>query len=278
MYKRPTSLPPLAEIARETGEAILSMQADIVARRDWVRKEDGSPVTPADYRAHDIITARLAEKLPGVAVVSEEGTDEERQKALVARDRIECDPIDNTEGYIHGRTGFSVNLGRIKDGVPVEGAVYFPARRELYYTRDGKAYLQKDDATPEEISVKGLPVRRPLRIAVGYNVQNLDFLGERELAVCKHPGQYRTCKVAMGECDVTGLNGGGDVVYKSWDVAGPHAVLLAAGGDCVTEEGKPMRYDSSSAMPPYIAGGVDTLKAIGLADPEYFKSARIVNG
>jgi 3'(2'), 5'-bisphosphate nucleotidase len=279
-----TKLPKLALIAQEAGDIVLAMRPHILRDKDWEIKSDGSPVTPADIAAHQYIKRRLAEEFPGVALVSEEGTKEEQAAALKARDRFDSDPLDNTGGYIGNRDGFSVNIGRITDGVPVEGAVYFPARRELYYTQDGNAYLKKGDGAPEKISVKGLPVRKPLQVAVGFNEQHVDYLGERGLKkdedyqIQEHPGQYRTCQVAAGKCDVSGLNNGQRGGFDSWDTAGPHAVLRAAGGDFVMLDGQPLRYGETTKLPAHIAGGVDTLKALGLADQQQFKSARVVGG
>ncbi len=271
------ALPPLVEIAVEAGDMIAAMQADIVATKNWEIKPDNSPVTPADKAAHQLIKQRLAERFPGLALVSEEGEKEDTVVALKARDRFDTDPLDNTGGFIKGLDGYSVNIGRIVDGRPTEGVVYFPARKEIFYTQDGKAFHQKGDAAPQEIRVKGLPLRKPLQVATGFREQKVEFMEGRDYEIQKHPAQYRTCMVAMGQCDTSGLNKGPVAHYDSWDVGGAHAVLLAAGGDFITEEGKPVHYsDSTSKVPAYIAGGVDTLKALGLADPAYFKSARIV--
>jgi 3'(2'), 5'-bisphosphate nucleotidase len=277
MTKTPNSLPILALIAKEAGDTILAMQPDIVANKDWETKEDGSPVSPADKKAHEIIKERLEQHFAGVALVSEEGEKEVTKQAMKARDRFESDPLDNTGGYIKGLDGYSVNIGRVIDGVPVEGVAYFPARREIYFTHEGKAWFQKGDEAPKEIKVKALPLRNPLQVAAGFRKHDLTFLGDRAADIQKHPAQYRTCMVARGECDITALNQGNNEAYNSWDVAGPHAVLMAAGGDFVDEKGAPVRYnDENGEVPPYIAGGVDTLKALGFADPQYFKSVKAV--
>lgn len=278
MTKAPTKLPILAEIAKEAGDAILAMQQDIVANKDWETKEDGSSVTPADKKAHVIIKQRLAERFPSVALLSEEGTAEEMAAALKQNERFESDPLDNTSGYIKGRDGYSVNIGRVKDGLPVEGVIYFPARKEMFYTQDGKAWFQKGDEAPKEIKVKALPLRNPLQVAGGFSQTSTDYLGNRAHDVIQHPGQYRTCMVARGDCDVAGFKAvkEGDN-YNTWDVAGPHAVLMAAGGDFVIESGQPVRYGTDTyKVPNFIAGGVDTLKALGFADPQHFKSAKAV--
>jgi 3'(2'), 5'-bisphosphate nucleotidase len=278
MTKIPTNLPVLAQIAKEAGDAIRVMQADIVANKDWETKQDGSAVTPADKKAHQIIKQRLAEQFPNVALLSEEGTAEEIAEALKQNERFESDPLDNTSGFIKGRDGYSVNIGRVKDGFPVEGAIYFPARNEMFYTHEGKAWFQKGDDAPKEIKVKALPLRNPLQVAGGFSQTSTDYLGDRAHDVIQHPAQYRTCMVARGDCDVAGFKAAKvDDNYNTWDVAGPHAVLMAAGGDFVTESGQPLRYGTDSyKVPNFIAGGVDTLKALGFANPQYFKTTKAV--
>lgn len=282
----PKKLPPLAELAKETGDIVRAMRPYIIEQKDWEIKADGSPFTPADMAAHLHIKRRLAELYPDKVVISEEDDKEEQKKALIQankdKDRFDTDPLDNTGGYISGYDGYSVNIGRITGGVPKEGAVYFPEKQELYYTENNKAYLKKGDREPEEISVRGLPIRKPLQVAVGFNEQNAEYLEERGLhkdedyTLNAHPGQYRTCQIAAGKCDVSGINNGQRGGFDSWDTAGPHAVLRAAGGDFVTLDGQPMRYGDTTKLPPHIAGGVDTLKSLGLMDRQVEKAARVM--
>lgn len=263
-----SSLPPLARIAKKAGDVVLSMQEAVVANKngEQERKPDGSIVTTADKEANRIICEELAEYFPGTAILSEENIEESNSLALQADERVDVDPIDNTTGYAKGRDGFSVNLGHIKDGVPIAGAVYWPARQELYFTgEDGKAYLQEGSNPPKEIQAKKLPLRDPLQVAVGYNQQHVEHLGDRNYEIQNHPAQMRTCMVARGECDLTGINTGRSDGYNSWDLAGPHAVLRAAGGEIVSTDGALVRYGKETIkLPPHIAGANDVLVSLGL--------------
>ncbi len=271
-----TALPILARIAKEAGDKVLAMQADVIANQRWETKGDDTPVTIADKEANRIVCGRLAEYCPTIPVVSEENSPESNQAALQADERFDTDPLDNTSGYIKGLDGFSVNIGRIKNGVPIAGAIYFPARQELYFTGDdGKAYLQKGDAAPKRIQASRLPLPTPLRAAVGFNEENVPHLQTIDHIIEKHPGQMRTCMVAQGKCEVTGVNQGYGGGFESWDTAGPHAVLLAAGGDIVTTEGKSMRYGKESTkLPDHIAGAKDALIALNLASAENLAAGR----
>ena len=282
-------LPPLAQIAKEAGDEILKLQEMIAAEYKTTDgqnprsgtenihyKDDLSPFTTADTRAHEIVVAALSKHFPSVAVLSEEATEQENAIALKARDRFETDPLDNTTGYIKGKDGWSVNIGRIVDGVPTEGVIYFPAKQELYFTgEDGKAYLRQGDSPPREISVKKGALRNPLKVAVGFNEQNIEHLGSRQIVAEKHAAQQRTCMVATGAYDITGVNKGANGGFNSYDIAGPHAVLRAAGGEIVTMDKKPLRYSGESLkVPDHCAGGIDTLVALGLADKELVKTGQ----
>lgn len=262
----------LAQIAKEAGDKILAMQPEVVANKNGEQeiKSDGSIVTTADKAANEIVCEGLAKHFPGVAVVSEENPDDMNARALQADERFDTDPLDNTTGYAKGRDGFSVNIGRIKNGLPADGVIYFPARQELYFTgEDGKAYLQQGDSAPREIKVKALPLRNPLQAAIGFNEQHIAHLAGRDYEAKQFPAQLRTCMVARGECDISGINKGHDGGFNSWDTAGPHAVLRAAGGEIVSTDGKPMRYEKGSIkLPDHIAGAKDVLIALNLASAQ----------
>ena len=263
-----SNLPRMARIAKEAGDRILLMQADVVDNRRWEMKEDGSPITLADLEAHRIVCEGLRTYFPGIAIVSEEGLPGENEAALRAEERFETDPLDNTTGYMNGRDVFSVNIGRIKNGVPISGAIYFPAIEELYFTGDdGRAYLQRGDAFPGQIQVHSGLLRSPLQVAWGFNERHVMHLTGRTYAGNAFPGQMRTCMVARGDYDITGINRGASGGFNSWDIAGPHAVLIAAGGEIVDLDGRPIRYaEGSIKVPDHVAGANDVLVALGLAD------------
>ena len=274
-------LTKLANIAKRAGDMALQMQPTIVANKNGEieHKPDGSVITPADIEAHKMIMADLNEHFPNIPVVSEESSKESRETASQAPERFETDPVDNTGGYAKGRDGYSVNIGRIKDGEPIEGAVYFPAREELYFTgQDGNAYLQKADNAPKRISASRLPIKQPLQVVTGFSEQHLEHLDGRDIETKKLPAQLRTCSVATGECDISGINKGAKGGFNTWDVAGPHAVLKAAGGEMVTEDGKPLTYpEGNLKLPNHIAGAKDVLIALGISESQDLNNGRKIH-
>ena len=74
----------VVEIAKAAGVAIM----DVYEREyEIIEKADGSPVTTADHRAHDIIVAQLRVLTPEILVVSEESKDIDDSERLKA-DRV----------------------------------------------------------------------------------------------------------------------------------------------------------------------------------------------
>jgi len=267
-------LPLLAQIAKEAGDEILRMQSQVVANEhgEQQMKPDNSPVTIADTKANEMVCEGLKRHFPNIAIVSEENPEAENARALTMDERFDTDPLDNTKGYVKGRDGFSVNIGRIKNGIPIEGVVYFPARKELYFTEGDKAYLQEGDAAPQEMKVRELPLRSPLEVAVGFSEQHIPDLKGREYQEKRYPAQLRTCMVAGGDCDISGINKGRSDGYNCWDIAGGHAVLRKAGGELVDEQGEPIRYPKDTIkVASHIAGGRDVLVALGLGNAASLK-------
>jgi fructose-1,6-bisphosphatase/inositol monophosphatase family enzyme len=46
------------------------------------------------------------------------------------------DPIDGTLEYIHGGDSYSISVGLIENGALLAALVYFPARQELFFTKE----------------------------------------------------------------------------------------------------------------------------------------------
>lgn len=260
-------IPFIARLARETGDMLADDQPNV---RVLKTKPDDSLYTTGDELAHKHILQALNTHYPEIPVVSEENEPHVNQKALGSRIRFDVDPLDNTSCYYYQRDGYSVNIARVEDGKPVSGAMYFPARKEMYFTgADGHAYLQKGDEIPACISVRCGEPPTPLRVAIGFTPPDLDLIrhldASRDYELQQHPGQYRLCQVAKGDCDLTSLMNGKACSFRSWDVAAGQAILRAAGGCVVTPEGMDLIYPGTVELGPHVSGTAEALQAIGIA-------------
>ena len=113
----------LAEIAEEAAALILPLWRTGL---EVVSKADESPVTEADRRAESLILARLAERFPGIPVISEEHASEFGTPDQIGPRFFLVDPLDGTKAFVRGDPHFTVNIALVESGSPVAGAVVAP--------------------------------------------------------------------------------------------------------------------------------------------------------
>ncbi len=266
-------------------------------------KSDDSPVTQADLRANACVVEALSKMTPGVAILSEEMKPEE-QAEIMKKDMYWCvDPLDGTKTAIkysegqHEQTGFGVLIALVKNGVPVFGVAHYPAEKKTYYTSaNGQvAYRQEGDSQPERLRANRT-VRDTLTVAAGYRGAAPDRLSDKPVENHASVGGSRIIRAAEGAVDIGYMGNDGPISFGFWDLAAPHAILKAAGGELVTIPGDfaqhqqpgalrnslPLRYDGSMFiegkkdqpyLPACVAAHRDTLQALGAPDTGRARSA-----
>jgi 3'(2'), 5'-bisphosphate nucleotidase len=232
----------LADIALEAGRLILP-----IWRGEFVveTKVDSSPVTIADRRAETLILARLAERFPGIPVVSEEDASEFGTPETIAERFFLVDPLDGTKAFVRGDPNFTVNIGLIERGAPVAGAVVAPPSGEVWRTSAEGALKCEPGREPRRIGVRPWPSEDS--IALISHTMKPDTLAELR-------GRYgfsrteamdssiKLCRIAEGAADVYPRHG----PTMEWDIAAAHAVLLAAGGRLTGVDGEPFLYGKTA--------------------------------
>ena len=85
------------KIAVEAGREILD-----IYEKDYevIEKADGSPVTVADHRAHELISQRLEPLIPQTPVLSEESSGITVDERMTWRRFWLVDPLDGTKEFI----------------------------------------------------------------------------------------------------------------------------------------------------------------------------------
>lgn len=248
-------LEPLEDLARRAGVVIMEVYQSDFAVRD---KSDSSPVTLADEKAEAIILPGLAELTPGIPVVAEESVAAGRIPEIGSGPFWLVDPVDGTKEFIKKNGEFTVNIGLVRDGVPVLGVVLAPARGELW-SGTGTTAFKEDAAGRRPIRCRPIPARgavvmtsrshrEPEALAKWmeqYPDASLDFAGS----------SLKFCLVAEGAADLYPRFG----PTSEWDIAAASAVLLAAGGSVTTFDGRPMAYGKTPKFlnPDFIARGRD---------------------
>ena len=135
-------LPLLA--AKKAGEAILAVyEGDI----DVTYKEDSSPLTLDDERAHAVIGNQLStEALKQIPVLSEEGRHIPHDERKRWKYFWLVDPLDGTKEFIKRRGEFTVNIALMHRNSPVVAVVFVPAKGFLYFAAEGIGSYKLENA------------------------------------------------------------------------------------------------------------------------------------
>ena len=231
-------------IALAAGLAIMETRQSSFRTR---RKSDDSPVTEADERAEEIILARLAARLPGVPVIAEEAVSRGEAPAIPAA-FILVDPLDGTREFLAGYNDFTVNIALVSDGAPVAGAVFAPAMERLWFSgrqafcapaHPGEALPQPENRLL--IRARHAPPRDLVALISRSHLddRSLDALARLPVGERRPMGSsIKFCLIAEGEADIYPRFG----PTMEWDTAAGDAILRAAGGMVLGEDGAPLRY------------------------------------
>ena len=244
-----------ADIVEEASALILPFwRAEVAVDH----KADSSPVTEADHAAEALILQRLAERFPHIPVVAEETVCRDGAPTTIEGTYLLVDPLDGTKGFLRGTEAFTVNIGLVEDGRAVAGAVAAPASGLVWFTAEGGAFRrrfgetaatqvrarQKPDAGGLALLSHTVAEEEANRMAARYGCTNWQGMDS----------SVKFCLIAEGRADVYPRPGR----TMEWDTAAAQAVLEAAGGRVLTEDGQPLRYgkvDGGFANPGFLAIG-----------------------
>jgi 3'(2'), 5'-bisphosphate nucleotidase len=241
-----------ARLAWEAASLILSIRARGYATN---LKTDRSPVTEADHAAEALITAGLRAAAPLIPIVAEE----EISGGYVPRPGRATwfvDPLDGTRDFAAERDSFCVNIGLVREGMPVLGVVALPATAEMFGGIVGKGAWKQDGAARRPIRTR-TPPDAGLTVMASRHYDDdprlRDFLRGRKVASVTHLGSaIKVCRVAEGLADIYPRF----ARTMEWDTAAPQAVLEAAGGSMTLLDGTALRYGKPGwANPGFIAQG-----------------------
>lgn len=270
------NLPLLLEHALAAAYAAGREILDVYGRPINVElKEDRSPLTEADKRAHAAIAKALAAS--GLPVLSEEG------KAIPMAERQAwpmywlVDPLDGTKEFIKRNGEFTVNIAlMVRDGGPagplgthrpVAGVLYVPVKDTLYLAwQGGGAYRVEQATTLEgkgayEVAAGGsrLPIlhqRKTFTIVASRSHASPEtdaYIARMEqehgeVATVSMGSALKICLVAEGAADAYPRY----APTMEWDTAAGDAIAQEA-GKAVLDAGTnaPMRYNKQELVNPW---------------------------
>ncbi len=230
-----------ADLAHRAAAAILGVRA---RGFDVETKGDQSPVTEADRLAERIIVAGLREAVPDIAVIAEEEVAAGLMPAAMPASFWLVDPLDGTREFAAGTDDFTVNIGLVRDGRVVLGAVAVPARGEMFGGLvDRDVAWKRDGAGERRIEARIVPEAGLAVLASRHHANDQrvrQFLDGRHVASIGHVGSaVKFLRLAEGAADLYPRFGR----TMEWDTAAPQAVLEAAGGRVTrADDGAVLRY------------------------------------
>lgn len=246
-------IPDILRLVRALGPDILALRKSGLKIHT---KSDGSPVTQADFYAHQLITKALKELSPEIPIISEEDELTLEQVPQGYTRYWLIDPIDGTREFIKGSDEFTINIALIEAGRPVLGLISVPARDHYYWATMEAAYFQAGQVAPQQIHVRKTQ-HFPLKVAVSRSVTHqrlekitmaLEKLGDYELI--QMGSSLKMCLVAAGEVDLYPCFGRTFL----WDTAAGQCIVEAAGGHFGDFSGKPLSYTPGTLLnnPPFL--------------------------
>lgn len=220
-------------------------------------KEDNSPLTIADTRAHDRIVEVLRQH-SSFPILSEEGKDIPYSERRDWERFWLVDPLDGTKEFIKRNGEFTVNIALIEKNVPVLGVVGVPVKGELYYAVTGRgAFMQISG------KVTALPKRTPadlkksgLRVVASRSHMNEDT--HRYIDSLNQPllisagSSLKFMAVAKGEADLYPRY----IPCMEWDTAAADVIVREVGLATINiETRRPLEYNKEDLRTPYFVCG-----------------------
>lgn len=228
----------LERAARAAGERTLDWfgalkDADVAA------KAGGEPVTQADLAAERALSEMLRNERPDYGWLSEETDDD--QSRLTRDAAFVIDPIDGTRAFIQGAPQYVISAAVVRDGKPVAGALYQPARDVMYAASLGGGARRNGEpiAVDDASSLAGARLVCPkghLAEAKWRRPWPQDLKAESRNSMA-----YRIAMVARGD-----WHGALSLSEKSdWDLAAADLILQEAGGVITDLAGRAFRYNEA---------------------------------
>jgi len=242
-------LDELVRIARAASDIVMEVYASPFTVE---MKGPGDPVTVADKRANELICRELAAAFPGEAIVAEEDARRtlDEMRALTGRPRVFfVDPLDGTREFAARRAEFSVMIGAAIGGRAALGVLVLPTTGQVLFgdaRAPGTALLEASDGSRAPLRVTELEDAGRARMMVSRSRRPrvvgplAERLGITTVIPCGSVG-VKVARVAMCDADLYVHAGGG---IQSWDLCGPEALLVAAGGRVTTLGGEPIDYSA----------------------------------
>ena len=202
-------------------------------------KSDNTPVSNGDIEVNKILTSKIKEITPNIAIVSEESSNHKNDSNL--KNFWLIDPIDGTRDYINNRDEFTLNAALIINKKITIGIITAPAKKRVFYSYGmSNSYElvnnQEIDLINKQKNYKGI---RAVSYSDDLRPDILELHKKFEISSYqKMKSSLKFCVIAAGEFDAYIA----EPRACEWDIAAGHAILEHAGGKVTDFNGNEILY------------------------------------
>lgn len=207
-------------LLRDVGAVLQKMRARGTVEGVWQGTQLKSE---ADLLAEELLFRGLTLLTPGMQIVSEEDL-RTHSKDRPTRYWI-IDPIDGTASFCGGYPGYVTQMALMEAGRPILAGVYAPSLDLMYVAEEASGATVNGGRLTVNVDPDSLvltdnyPEPRGITKILSEELPCKGYLESGSIGL-------KICRVADGNADLFVK----DVVYRDWDVAPGHLILIEAGG------------------------------------------------
>ena len=244
--------------ALEAGKKILEIYQ--TADFQVETKDDNSPLTIADKKAHEAIVKHL--ETTEIPILSEEGKHLSYDIRKDWKQLWIVDPLDGTKEFIKRNGEFTVNIALVENQVPILGIIYVPVLETLYFgcKEIGSFKIEniKDYSPINELIEKAekLPIKQERKnyVVVGsrshMNEETKQFIEElkkehKNIDFLSRGSSLKFCMFAEGKADIYPRF----APTMEWDTAAGNAIVLYMGGSVkIPNSSEELKYNKENLL------------------------------
>ena len=206
----------------------------------YTLKKNFTPLTLADKKMSDFLTAEIKKLKLKIPIISEEKINNKKFTQPITYWLI--DPLDGTREYINNSHEFTFNISLIHNSMPVIGLISHPWSGAIYYATKYTPSYKFDGKSNKLIQFKKNSLKESnLRFVVSKSYlseKTLNFVEKNGGDYTKMGSSLKFCKILDGNFDVYVRHG----ELHTWDTASGYLLIKRAGGLVTDLSNKPLKF------------------------------------
>lgn len=225
-----------------------------------IQKDDGSPVTQADFAASKIIAAHLS--VTNIPIVGEELEIEDYSVRSGWEENWLVDPLDGTRMFLERNDEFCINIAHIVKGKPIFGMIGSPTEKKIllggpeygafianYSDIEQPEKWQKLNATGRLNYPLVVICSRSYVHGAGFKYMQILEQTFGEMTYLRKGSALKFFDLATGKADIYARF----APTMEWDIAAGQAIVETLGGSVVdVKNNKSLRYNKADLFNPQL--------------------------